>query len=471
MNVAGVFHMAIIARQGQRLAKTPPMSNRSPAVAGLFYPAEPDALDRMVRACLAGASAEPVPAKAVVAPHAGYVYSGPIAGTSFGSVAQRGGQVKRVILIGPSHFMRFAGLAAPSATGLATPLGTVPVDTAALDRVLRLPDVRLFDEPYAREHALEVELPFIQVLFPGASVVPLLVGEASAEAVEQVLEALWGGPETLIVISSDLSHYHDYQTAQALDLRTSQAIETAGAVDGNGACGYQALAGLLRRAGRIDLRATTRDLRNSGDTKGPRDRVVGYGAYTFEYAHEARLTPLHRQHLIDAAYATLHQLATTGQAPAIAAASVPWPLRALRSSFVTLEVDGEVRGCVGTLKPADPLIVDVVTNTRKAAMQDRRFPPMTPEELAKATVSISILSHLRPLPFRSEAELLDKLRPEVDGLMLRDGDRHALFLPKVWEALPQPRQFLAALKEKARLPPGSLSTKVRAMHFTTETFA
>ncbi len=449
------------------------MTIRSPAVAGTFYPAAPDALDRVVRAALGAARVDRVAAKAIVAPHAGYVYSGPIAGSSFQSVAHLGNQITRVVLIGPTHRMYFSGIAVPAAVGLATPLGTVAVDAAGVDLALGDPEVHLLDAAFDNEHALEVELPFIQVLFPRAAVVPLIVGDASAEAVERVLELLWGGPETLIVVSSDLSHYHNYEAARALDLGTSQAIEVIASarVDATGACGHRALAGLLRRAEQLDLRATTRDLRNSGDTRGPRDRVVGYGAYTFEYAEAARLSDAHRKTLVDAAYATLRHIATKGRPPEVNVATFPAPLRALRNTFVTIEIDGQLRGCVGSLAPGVPLIIDVVTNTYKAAMQDRRFKPMTPEEIAKATISISILSHMRPLPFASEPELLERLRPSVDGLVIRDGNSRALFLPKVWDQMPSARDFLGRLKQKAGMPEAPMASRAEAFRFTTETFS
>ena len=449
------------------------MTIRSPAVAGTFYPAAADALDRVVRAALAAARVDPVPAKAIVAPHAGYVYSGLIAGSSFASVAHLREGITRVVLIGPTHRLHFSGIAVPTASGFATPLGTVPIDAAGVDTALADPEVHLIDAAYDGEHALEVELPFIQALFPGAAVVPLIVGEVGPPVVERVLAALWGGAETLIVVSSDLSHYHDYAAARALDLNTSQAIEVIAParVDANGACGHRALGGLLRRAGALDLRATTRDLRNSGDTAGPRDRVVGYGAYTFEYAEEARLNDAHRKALVDAAYATLRHIAAKGRPPEVNVGSFAAPLRALRATFVTIELNGRLRGCVGTLTPAVPLISDVVTNTHKAAMLDHRFQPMTPDEIAQAKISISILSHMRPLPFAGEPDLLDRLRPSVDGLAIRAGDQRALFLPKVWDDMPSPRDFLARLKQKAGLPDAPLGPTAAALRFTTETFS
>ncbi len=426
-----------------------PMTIRQPAVAGTFYPATPDALERAVGVALAAAQVEAVPAKAIVAPHAGYIYSGLIAGTSFQSVAHLKDRIRRIVLIGPTHRMHFHGIAVPSAGGLATPLGTVPVDYASVDVALQDPDVRLIDVAFDGEHALEVELPFIQVLFPRAAVVPLIVGDASMQVVERVLAMLWGGPETLIVVSSDLSHYHDYDSARALDLGTSQAIEMIAPtrVDANGACGHRALGGLLRRAHELDLRSTTRDLRNSGDTHGPRDRVVGYGAYTFEDAETAKLANEHRRILVDAAYTTLRHVAGKARPPEVNLPSFPPPLRAQRATFVTIELGGQLRGCVGTLTPVAPLIADVVANTYKAAIQDPRFKPMGTEEIAQATISISILSHLRPQPFVSEADLLDRLRPSVDGLVIRDGEHRALFLPKVWMDLPSTSDFLGRLKQ------------------------
>jgi AmmeMemoRadiSam system protein B/AmmeMemoRadiSam system protein A len=448
------------------------MTVRSPAVAGTFYPGDPEVLLRTVYGAVANAVADYVPAKAIVAPHAGYRYSGAIAGTAYRSVAHLKDQVTRVVLVGPSHYMRFPGIAVPSATGLLTPLGTIGVHRAALASVLALPEVCLFDAPFDREHSLEVELPFIQALFPRAGVVPLLVGEASAAAVERVLEELWGGAETLIVISSDLSHYHGYDTACALDLGTSQAIEVLAAdkIDGDHACGYRALAGLLWRAAKLDLRATTRDLRNSGDTSGARARVVGYGAYTFVDALQSALSEEHRRQLIEAAHATLRTIEGREPPPKVAPATLALPLRALRRTFVSIEVDGRLRGCVGSLAAVNPLISDVVDNTFKAAMEDPRVPPTSPEERARAKVSISILSHMRPVPFASEGELLDAVRPEIDGLVIRDGDRRALFLPKVWESVQGPRDFLDRLKHKAGLPAAPLSRGAKAYRFTAETF-
>lgn len=449
------------------------MNLRAPAVAGAFYPADPVTLDRMVGDCLAAAgNVQPLPAKAIVAPHAGYVYSGPIAGTAYAGVRHLGDRVTRVVLLGPAHRHGFRGIAYPSADGLVTPLGTVTVDRAGIGVIRDLPGVLELDDAFDGEHSLEVHLPFIQRLFPRAAVVPLVVGHAPPEQVDAVLDRLWGGPETLIVISSDLSHFHDYATARGLDLETSRAIETADIerLSGDRACGYLPLSGLLLRARALDLRVTTRDLRNSGDTAGDRRRVVGYGAYSVEPATEARLSGEHRTMLLDAAHRTLARVVETGREPELHVEDFPLPLRAIRRTFVTLEMDGDLRGCIGSVEATRPLVADVVGNTLRSAMQDPRFAPLTAAELPRVSITVSILSHDRPLPFRDEADLLAKLRPGVDGLILRDGRHGALFLPKVWDMLPDPREFVANLKRKAGLPAHHDAPSLRAYVFSAETF-
>jgi AmmeMemoRadiSam system protein B len=263
------------------------MRVRPPAVAGLFYPGDPDVLEASVRAELAAAVAADDQAghrapHAVVAPHAGYVYSGPIAASAYFRVLPRRHEITRVVLLGPNHRVPLRGMALPSVDAMATPLGTVAIDAAVRTELSARPDVVVDDRPHADEHSLEVHLPFLQVVLePGWTVVPLLVGQTSAEQVADVLDELWGGPETLVVVSTDLSHYHDHDTARGLDAATAAAV-VAGRWDEvvpDRACGAFPLRGLMVEAGRRALDVELLDLRNSGDTAGDRSRVVGYGAF------------------------------------------------------------------------------------------------------------------------------------------------------------------------------------------------
>lgn len=257
---------------------------RAPAVAGTFYPADAGRLRAAVEGYLQAneARAAPMP-KAVIAPHAGYVYSGPVAGNSFAVLGEDTGQIRRAVVIGPAHFVPFRGIAVPQSGAFRTPLGEVPLDGAAIATVRDLPQVRLADVPHQPEHALEVELPFLQAVLADFALVPLLVGEATAEEVAQVLERLWGGPDTLLVISSDLSHYEPYERARDHDAATAAAIERldGASLGPRDACGWLPIAGLLIAAGRRGMQALRLDLRSSGDTAGPRDQVVGYGAWAF----------------------------------------------------------------------------------------------------------------------------------------------------------------------------------------------
>jgi MEMO1 family protein len=257
---------------------------RPPAVAGTFYPGQPERLraevERLLVETPTAASGAP---KALIAPHAGYVYSGAVAASAFATLKGNASAFERVVVIGPAHYVAFRGVAAPTAEAFETPLGLVTVDREALATVADLDLVVVGDGPHAPEHALEVELPFLQIVLPTFRLVPLVVGDAEPQEIAEALARLWSLTDTLIVASSDLSHYLDYETARRVDAATAVAIEGGdwGSLGPNQACGHLALTGLLIEAARRGLKAHRLSLRNSGDTAGPRDRVVGYGAWMF----------------------------------------------------------------------------------------------------------------------------------------------------------------------------------------------
>jgi AmmeMemoRadiSam system protein B len=251
----------------------------------MFYPDDPVLLRQQVTGFLQAADSNTdLSPKALIVPHAGYVYSGPVAASAYRQLTGRHASINRVVLLGPAHRVAFSGLAATSAEYFSTPLGLIRIDQVAMDEILQLPQVRVLDEAHREEHSLEVQLPFLQsILENDFSLVPLVVGDADSDSVAEVIEKLWGDNRTLILISSDLSHYQDYATARQLDSATSRAIEQLDpqAIDYPQACGRNPVNGLLLAARHHKLQARTLDLRNSGDTAGGRDRVVGYGAYAF----------------------------------------------------------------------------------------------------------------------------------------------------------------------------------------------
>jgi AmmeMemoRadiSam system protein B len=259
------------------------MHSRPAAVAGMFYSDKPQELAATVKSHLAGAGPAPSgkPPKAVVAPHAGYIYSGPIAGSAYAALAARGKGVERVILLGPSHRVAFPGLALSGAAAFETPLGPMHVDQESVATLVSKGLAREFEPAHRSEHSLEVQLPFLKQVFPDARIVPILAGDDDWQATAKAIDLLWGGEETALVASSDLSHYHDYATAQRIDAATARSLESlaAGQIDFEQACGATAVNALLSVAASKGLGCLTVDLRNSGDTAGPRDRVVGYGAF------------------------------------------------------------------------------------------------------------------------------------------------------------------------------------------------
>ena len=256
------------------------MTVRRPAVAGLFYAAGRTELERDVTGLLAAAPLTGGNPKAIVAPHAGYVYSGPTAAFAYRMLEPRRTEIRRVVLLGPAHRVYLRGMAVPSVDAFATPLGDVPIDREGVRLALTLPGMQISDDAHAAEHSLEVHLPFLQTVLDDFRLVPIVVGACPAREVAAAIEALWGDDETLIVVSSDLSHYHPYAVEQVTDATTTRDIVARSvSLTGEQACGAFAINGLMSVALDHDLEVRALDVRNSGDTAGDRTRVVGYGAY------------------------------------------------------------------------------------------------------------------------------------------------------------------------------------------------
>ena len=451
-------------------------TTRLPQVAGYFYPDEPDLCAAQVRRFLDAAPEYPeFEPKMIIAPHAGHVYSGPIAATGYKTLAARKSPIRRVVLLGPAHRVPFRGLVTTTADLWRSPCGDVTIDGAGRDLLIARRLVRPFEEGFSGEHSLEVHLPFLQAVLDDFSLVPILVGEASFAEVATCMDALWQDEGTVFVISSDLSHFHDYDTARRLDENTRVAIENLHEerLDGEAACGYRIIGGALLQARKHDLRATCVDLRNSGDTAGDRSRVVGYGAFVFEDAETARLARSDRERLIETASTALARRIDEGRGAAAQTRGTGREspaLRAWRATFVTLKKEKGLRGCIGTIAPQQALLDDVAANAVRAGFGDPRFPPLTRRELANLDVEISILSTPRPMTLADRADLLGQLRPFRDGLILEDGGRRGLFLPAVWESLPMAEDFLDHLFLKAGLAPDHWSRSLRFLRFTAEKF-
>jgi AmmeMemoRadiSam system protein B/AmmeMemoRadiSam system protein A len=443
----------------------------------MFYPAAASELRQQVDQLLGSAARKPgPPVKALIAPHAGYVYSGPVAASAYAQIAEHAERIRRVVLLGPVHRVPMHGLALPGARRFATPLGEVDVDDSTLATLRDLPQVMESPLAHATEHSLEVHLPFLQRLLGKFTLVPLAVGDASAVEVAEVIERLWGGDETLIIVSSDLSHYLPYDSARRIDRATvDRLLVLDERLDHEQACGATPIKGLLLAARRRGLRAELLDLRNSGDTAGDRRQVVGYAALAFRSALDKAAVEGTAADEDDAAKGPVllaHARAALASALELAAPAAPERPFLLKpgASFVTLRQLGELRGCVGTLQAHRPLGVDVRANAIAAAFDDLRFAPLQPAEYEGIDIEVSLLSPSSPLRAASEAELYSQLRAGVDGLTLQLGARRSTFLPQVWQALPDAPAFVAELKRKAGLASEFWSPELRFSRYTVEKF-
>ncbi len=456
------------------------MLTREPAVAGTFYPADSDVLQQTVSKLLEKAQARAASSamiKAIIVPHAGYIYSGELAAQAYASLLAEREKIKTVVLLGPAHRVYFHGIAAPAADEFRTPLGTIPIDQNAIDGMLeKFSFVQRLPESHREEHSLEVQLPFLQEVLENFRLIPLVVGDASPDQVEKVIDYLWGDESTLIVISSDLSHFHDYTTAQTMDSQAASAIESLQPQELNGqlACGFMPVSGLLLAARTRQLWPERVGLCNSGDTAGDKSSVVGYGAWLFQekVVQPQLLSDEQKDGLKKLSLASIRHGLETGEPLSVddyidekgGGEMLPDYQGA---AFVTLKKNGQLRGCIGSLSAYRPLPEDVAENAFAAAFRDPRFNTLTEDEMDEIEISISVLTAPEPMVFTSEQDLLSQLQPGVDGMILTEGGNRGTFLPSVWENCPEPASFLSHLKMKAGLPADYWSGTMKIERYKT----
>lgn len=443
---------------------------REPAVAGLFYPRDPLELSRAVDACLAGSRSVPIDGelKALICPHAGYAFSGIVAGSAYRLLVGR--TFDTVVVLGPAHYAYLRGASVTDATSFRTPLGDVPISakSAALAQISpfaleprcavqrpewwpqssRAPPA--VDTADTWEHSVEVEIPFLQRTLKNFQLLSAVMGDldpaAAAVALGRVVD-----DRTLIVVSSDLSHYYPYAKARELDERCVRAICAldVGAMENQEACGRIPILALLHLARERGWRAGVLDQRNSGDTAGDKSRVVGYAAIAFYVPAPPAFSTADRRYLLRLARRTVQSVVAGGDLPRVPPETLAPRFTAPLGCFVTLTKQGDLRGCVGCLVARVPLVQALMENARNAALSDSRFPPVSPGEVGQLAIEISVLTPPQPLAFASPAELLQELKPHEDGVVLQIGERSATYLPQVWDQLPDKVDFLDHLAEKA----------------------
>jgi hypothetical protein len=429
---------------------------RPAAVAGLFYPSEPEALQYMVAKLLKEAGGTRVAGRirGLVSPHAGYVYSGIVAAAGYRQVDP---SFKTVILLGPSHRFPLEGASIPAVKAYRTPLGEVPLAKLACT-LQDEPLIASVPQAHTREHSLEVQLPFLKVVLEDFHVVPILTNDADPEALAAILVPHIDN-DTLVVASSDLSHYHAYERAVGLDRLFTAAVPALKFSDASQceACGKQAVLTLMHIAKIKGWEGALIDYKNSGDTAGSKNQVVGYASIAFVERKEASkrmnetLPPDDRRALLRLARSAI-------EANLVKDAKVDRPdplspaLEEVCGCFVTLHKHGQLRGCIGSIEPVSPLVECVENNAKSAAFRDPRFPPLRRDELSDIDLEVSVLSVPQSLRFRDGEDLKRQLKPLVHGVILSRGFNRSTFLPQVWKQLPDKEQFLGHLCQKGGMP-------------------
>lgn len=451
---------------------------REPAVAGLFYPGDPGELSRAIEGYLAAVKPAALPGRlrALICPHAGYRYSGPVA--AHGYRLLEGRSYETVILLAPNHYASLYGASVTAAAVYRTPLGDVPISEKAAQLAAiapfqpekpaeltrpswwpqssRKPPADGSDTPDTWEHSGEVQVPFLQKTLRDFKLLSVVMGPTDPTAAATALAGLLDD-RTLLVVSSDLSHYHPYDEATNRDARTVQAICNldAKALREDSACGIYPVATLMQLARLKGWTPRLLDYRNSGDTSGDRSRgVVGYASIAFyEETGGQTYSPAERKQLLALARTSLTSIVTDHKVFDPGRAEFPPKLGENKGCFVTLTTGGQLRGCIGHILPQEPLFRAIIDNAVSAAVRDQRFRPVQPEELDRIEIEVSVLTEPAPLAFTSPEDLLAKLQPHRDGLVLQMNGRGATFLPQVWEQIPDKEQFLAALAQKAGCAP------------------
>lgn len=454
--------------------------NKPPIFAGSFYPEKSDELTNLLNSYMQ--EQEPVyKSRAIIVPHAGVYYSGHAAMVGFQHLELN----ENIFIIAPSHHDNFNNIALPEYTYFDTPLGSLEVNNRLIKDIREKFPAILSNEVFDREHSIEVQLPFIQHVFCPKTqsaidfvkglkkigrrikIVPILVGNCDYRLISDLISTYW--ENSSFVISSDLSHYYSQPECRQIDTYTATIIETGKleAFQPQQACGLIGIKGLVDFANHNDCSLIRTMMYNSGDISRETSKVVGYGSW-FLYTDSKNdfIERFYSKYVLDIAKKSIVS-AISGEE--FIPRDIPSVLTQYGASFVTLKRNGQLRGCIGSVYPTKPLILDLIDNARNAAFQDPRFEPLSPEELANLDVTVSILSSIERINFKDERDLLSKIYPH--GVIISDRDRRAVYLPVVWEQLPERDVFLNSLKEKAGFPPNYFSRSLEAYKFDATTIA
>lgn len=442
---------------------------KSASVAGKFYPENKSVLESLMREFEENNRKQyNYSTNAIIVPHAGYIYSGQLASEGFQYLNKN---AQNVFIFAPAHYKPVDGIAVSSFDAWQTPLGDVDVNQKVTQVLIDHFDAHINDDAIDPEHSLEVQVPFIQHYLPDAKIVPILVGDAELSIISEILYFFGKNEKNAFVISSDLSHFYHDSEAKKIDNVTADMIETQETADFNSrqACGSIGILGLVEFAKLQEFSLVRVNLQNSSVTSGDKNRVVGYGTWLlYQGTKEKFVKENFSELLLDICKKSIKEGFITGRNLQVKPADFSEVLQQSGASFVTLEIDGELRGCIGSIIANKSLIEDIAQNAYSSAFSDSRFPPLTQEEFQNLDIAISLLSAPSQMTFDGEEDLLSQIEQDVDGLIIKDGYYRAVYLPSVWEQLPDKRLFLNSLKQKAGLWPDYFSNTFEAFRFRTE---
>lgn len=441
------------------------------SVAGLFYPKTAEEIKSVMKNYEeTNKKVYPISTRFIISPHAGYVYSGQIAAEAFQYLDEN---VKNIFIIAPAHRVETHNFVLSSFDEWNTPLGNIKINQEMNKELIKKYNCEFADNVFEPEHSAEVQVPFIQTKYQDVKITPILVGAVTDNRLLQIINEYYEDENNAFVISSDLSHFHKTHDAKIIDTITANMIESLDIsnFNHNQACGFHGILAAVTFALSKSYSLIRVRLRNSGDITGENDSVVGYGAWIM--AEESKTKFLKNNyadliHLICVktlvkSFDTM-EIDVDKEFP-----NLPNVFAELGACFVTLKKEGKLRGCVGSIIAHQQLVADLMRNTYNAAFMDNRFEPLKKEELDNLTLSVSLLSTPIKMNFEDEMDLLNKIRPYVDGLIIKDGDYQAVYLPSVWEELPNKIDFLRSLKLKAGMEPNHFSDTFEAFRFTAET--
>ena len=435
---------------------------KEPSVAGSFYTDDVQTLKTQIESFAKESKNNyEYKTRAVIVPHAGLVYSGRLA---YEGISQIDGCVENIFIFAPAHRVGFDGIALSSFDKWKTPLGEIDVNQDICSELVQKYNAKFNDDAIAPEHSIEIEIPIIQSLFNYVKIIPVLIGRADFKIILDILNEYYPNTKNGFIISSDLSHFLSDEKAKNLDNKTAQMIET-GDISGfafEQACGALGIAGLVEFANKNNYSLIRIDMTNSSATTNDKSSVVGYGCwFLYEGDKNEFIKKYYAKFVIDTAKLALRASFANERIKI----NYPQVFDELGACFVTLEKFEQLRGCIGSIIAHQSLITDLIQHAKDAAFNDYRFNPVVEEELKDIKVSVSLLTEPKKIEFTDEEDLLDKIIPNIDGIIIKDGRYQAVYLPVVWEQLPDKKDFLNSLKMKAGLSPTHFSKTFEAYRF------